>query len=75
MDQAVEVLSELQRARELFEAKVGALGENLQEWSEDERQAVRALHAEMIEKVNAVCFIPKQLYLPLGIRSQALVSS
>ena len=73
--QAVQVLSELERARELFEAKVGALGENLQEWSEDERQAVRALHAEMIEKVNAVCFIPKQLYLPLGIRSQALVSS
>ena len=54
---------------------MGALGENLQEWSDEERQAVRALHAEMIEKVNAVCFIPKQLYLPLGIRSQALVSS
>ena len=75
IQEAICLLVDLHCAQSVFEAKADEHGDASQGgWPRQDLEAMRDLHDEMLEKICALCFVPKNLYLPLGDRSRGLVS-
>ncbi|QDZ17987.1 hypothetical protein HOP50_01g04930 [Chloropicon primus] len=70
---SMEIMDEFHRVQGLFDAKVEELGADPKEWPEEEIRESEAKHLAMLDKLCSICFIPRHLYLPLGLKSKGFL--
>lgn len=72
--QACAMLATVGEASRDFQNKVAAFGASPGSWPEDERAAVRQQHESLLRLAQSVCFVPEELYAPLGNGSRAFLA-